>query len=333
MEFIKGITFAPFAPAGTLTKKSTYESLDLLIERTGANYIVLVPNGLQDTPQSQTIEYTSPASFHDDELKSMIALIHDKGLKVALKPTVNCKNGTWRAHICFFEKDVPCEPKWSVWFEAYTGFMLHYARIAEETGCEMFITGCEMVQSEHREKEWREVIHAVREVYSGTVTYNTDKYQEDNVTWWDCLDCICSSGYYPIDDWASQLERIGRVVKKFNKPFFFAEAGCKSTAGSSLIPNDWTLQGDEAPDEQAAWYSEMFKETSKCGFVQGFFLWDWSAKLYNLKESCKDKGYGIYGKPAEEVVRTFYQSLPQSVPPESQLESESQSQSESDPES
>ena len=27
------------------------------------------------------------------------------GLLVALKPTVNCKNGTWRAHINFFDEE------------------------------------------------------------------------------------------------------------------------------------------------------------------------------------------------------------------------------------
>ena len=59
----------------------------------------------------------------------------------------------------------------------------------------MFIAGCEMVQSEHRENEWRKLISDIRMIYHGPVTYNTDKYQEDNVTWWDCVDYICSSGY------------------------------------------------------------------------------------------------------------------------------------------
>ena len=37
----------------------------------------------------------------------------------------------------FFDIDVPCESKWSVWFDAYTDFECHYAGIAEETGCYM----------------------------------------------------------------------------------------------------------------------------------------------------------------------------------------------------
>ena len=52
MDFIKGITFAPFCPRGSFQTKEAYESLDCLIAETGANLITLVPNGLQDTPQS-----------------------------------------------------------------------------------------------------------------------------------------------------------------------------------------------------------------------------------------------------------------------------------------
>ncbi|MNN23996.1 hypothetical protein D3C81_1374100 [compost metagenome] len=54
-------------------------------------------------------------------------------MKVCLKPIVNCADGTWRAHINFFDKDVPCEPKWSEWFRSYTAFILHYAVIAQES--------------------------------------------------------------------------------------------------------------------------------------------------------------------------------------------------------
>ena len=224
MDYIKGITYGAFAGAGEFTRKQAFTGIDRLIEGTGANYIILVPNGLQDTPQSQEIDYTSPANLTDDELKKMIDYIHGKGIKVALKPTVNCKNGTWRAHICFFDKDVPCEPKWSVWFKAYTDFQLHYAAIAQETGVDLFIAGCEMVQSEHRESEWRNVISEIRKVYHGPVTYNTDKYQEDNVNWWDCVDYICSSGYYPLNDWDTQLDRIETVVV----------TGSQTEAGTSL---------------------------------------------------------------------------------------------------
>lgn len=83
----------------------------------------------------------------------------------------------------FLEHDIPCEPKWKNWFASYKEFQTHYARIAEEEQCDIFIAGCEMVMTEHREKQWREVIASIRKEYHGLVSYNTDKYQEDHVSW------------------------------------------------------------------------------------------------------------------------------------------------------
>lgn len=309
MQFIKGITFAPFSQRGSFESKEAYDSLKNLKEKTGANFITLVPNGLQETPQSEEIFYTTKATVSDRELVSMIQYAHEMGLQVSLKPTVNCKNGTWRAHISFFDKDVPCEPKWGNWFAAYTDFQLHYAKIAQETGCEMFLAGCEMVMSEKRESEWRKLIADIKEVYSGPVSYNTDKYQEDNISWWDCVDVISSSGYYPLNDWEQELDRIEKVVNKFRKPFFFAECGCMSTEGASRVPNDWRVKGSVNLQEQADWYTAMFEACRKRSWVKGFCLWDWAWKQYSSNSALTNRGYDIYGKPAQDVVKKYYDSF------------------------
>lgn len=242
LGYIKGITFAPFHKRGSLSTQTARDSFDYMIEHTAADFVILAPVGLQDHAHSEEICYTSSATFSDEELINMIRYAKSKSIRVALKPTVNCKNGVWRAYISFFEKDVPCEPKWGNWFASYTEFQTHYAKIAEAEQCDLFIAGCEMVMTEHRSEEWRNVIAAIRNYYHGPVSYNTDKYQEENVTWWDCVDMISSSGYYPIDQWEQELDRIERVVQKFKKPFFFAEAGCMSRKGSSMVPNNWQIR-------------------------------------------------------------------------------------------
>lgn len=307
MEFIKGVTFAPFIGRDRLMAKETLTSFETMLERTCANFIIIVPNGLQDTPQSESIDFSSEATMSDSELEEFIDYAHSKGVRVALKPTANCRNGTWRAHICFFDEDVPCEPKWSNWFKSYSEFQCHFAELAQRKGCEMFIAGCEMVQSECREKEWRQVISDIRGVYNGTVSYNTDKYQEHNVKWWDAVDVISSSGYYPINDFDRQLDRIEKVVRQFDKPFFFAECGCMSTRSSNLVPNDWAVKGEYDGEGQADWYRTMFSACANREWVNGFALWDWGGRLYPASDVQNDKGYAIYAKPAESVVREFYE--------------------------
>lgn len=239
MKYMKGVTFGWMAKKGDFLKDEAKESLRLLKERTSADTVIMALAALQDTAQSEEIDYTGDHMVSDEELEMMIRYAQSLGLRVIMKPAVNCRNGTWRAHINFFDLEVPCEPKWSNWFRSYTEYQVHYAKLAERTGCEMFIIGCEMVQTERREQEWRQAVRAVREHYTGLMTYNTDKYQENNVNWWDELDVISSSGYYPIDDWENQLARIKKVVDQYGMPFFFAEAGCMSTEGSAQVPNDW----------------------------------------------------------------------------------------------
>ena len=306
MDFVKGITFAPFYRRGALDTNEARESFDYMIEHTGADFVILAPAGLQDTAHSEDVCYTSSATLSDEEIIGMIRYAKKRGIRVALKPTVNCKNGVWRAYISFFERDVICEPKWSRWFSSYTEFQTHYADIAEAEGCEMFITGCEMVMSEHREEEWRQVIGEVRKHYTGMVSYNTDKYQEDNVTWWNCLDVISSSGYYPIDRWEQELNRIEHVVEKYQKPFFFSEAGCMSRAGSKNVPNNWEIQGELRLEEQTEWYQAMFEACSRRKWVNGFALWEWAPFVPDPARAVKDSSYQICKKPVQEIIRKWY---------------------------
>lgn len=307
MKHINGITFAPFARKGALSTEEARLSLRAMKQRTGANFIILVPEGIQETPQSEKIDFAGGGAASDEELAGFISYAHSLGLDTCLKPTVNCKNGTWRAHINFFDEDVPCEPKWGNWFESYTDFQLHYARLAKKCGCEMFIAGCEMVQSERREREWRKLILDIRTAYDGPVSYNTDKYQEHNVKWWDAVDVISSSGYYPVDDWENQLDRIEKVVQKFNKPFFFAECGCMSTKGSKYTPNDWSIDGGLDLSGQTEWYRAMFTACRKRDWVGGFAIWSWPDTLPPLGDASLEKHYSIYAKPCEAEVKGFYE--------------------------
>ncbi|WP_042201964.1 glycoside hydrolase family 113 [Paenibacillus camerounensis] len=305
-EYIGGVTWGFMGKRGTWATKAAGTSMELMKSVTGANWTAIAFSAFQATAQSTNIPYQEAPTVTDDEVLWAIRKAKTLGLKVCLKPIVNCADGTWRAHINFFDKDVPCEPKWSDWFRSYNAFILHYARIAEETGCEMFCIGCEMVQTDRREAEWRTLIAEVRKVYTGVITYNCDKYQEANVTWWDALDVISSSGYYPETDWEAQLDRIEPVVQAHGKPFFFMEAGCPSRSGSAAIPNDWSLPGGPDQEEQSRFYQAMFSACQKRSWVQGFMLWDWPAELYPLEEAAANDDYCMYGKASAPVIKHFF---------------------------
>lgn len=307
MDFIRGINFAVFPRRGLLSMAETRESLDHLIDTLHPNLIILTPAGQQRDAQSTQIMFDSEGTPTDSELEDTIRYIHARGVMTAIKPTVNCMNGTWRAYISFIEPDSPAEAKWGDWFASYTAFQLHYAGMAERLGCAMFITGCEMVMADHRSDDWRRLIAAVRQVYHGPVTYNCDKYREDHVDWWDCVDYICSSGYYPAGTWEEQLDRIGQVVQRFDKPFFFAELGCMAVSGAGALPNEWKLTGERDDAGQVQWYQQAITAAGRRPWMRGFAFWDWAAIPREPREP--GHSYDLSISQALPVVAGFYQTL------------------------
>ncbi|UJF32725.1 glycoside hydrolase family 113 [Paenibacillus hexagrammi] len=307
LDYIKGMTWGWVGTRGTWATKEADFSMEEMA-KLGVNWTAIAFAALQDHPQATEINYKNAPIVTDEEVLWAIEKAKKLGLKVCLKPVVNCANGTWRAHINFFDVDVPCEPKWRDWFASYTEFVLHYAKIAQETGCEMFCVGCEMVQTDRRADEWRVLIAKVREVYTGIITYNCDKYQETNVTWWDAVDVISSSGYYPIDSWDERVEVLEAFAAKHDKPFFFMETGCPSRTGSSMLPNDWGLEGAPSMKEQDDFYRVMFDKIGSKPWFYGFMLWDWPAKLYSEEEAAGNDDYCMYKKTASATVEAFYRS-------------------------
>ena len=201
---------------------------------------------------------------------------------------------------------MPTEPGWEEWFDAWNNHVCRVAEMAEENKADLFCVGCEMVGTDHRDREWRQLICAVREIYHGPITYNCDKFQEDRVSWWDAVDVISSSGYYPVKDIKKNFERIQRVAENFNKPFMFMECGCPSRGGSEHRPNDWRYGRGTDQEAQRLWYQTFTDTMKEFSFIRGTGWWDWSAtRLYPEYAGEDNNGYCTWGKPANQVIAEF----------------------------
>ncbi len=304
MDYIRGFTFLLEGNIRGHAGKRIQREMERMKEDLSSDTVVLAFQALQENAHSEEIDFTGNRTADDEELCALIEHAKDIGLRVILKPMVNCKNGEWRAYINFIYPDVKCEPKWSAWFRNYDAYILHYADIAQRTGCEMLIIGCELVMAQSQESQWRELIGQIRDRYDGLLTFNADKYQEDRLTWWDALDVISSSGYYPSKEWRENLDRIGKAAAKYGKPVFFAECGCPCRKGASVIPNDWTREGALDLKEQADYYKTMFEECRGREWLKGFSGWAWSC--HDTLHPILNDGYSVCGKPASEVIKKYY---------------------------
>jgi len=154
------------------------------------------------------------------------------------------------------------------------------------------------------------------------------------VTWWDAVDVISISAYYPIgtddvelalqDDLSkippsdSSLEALNRrlkptkeiicrVSREFDRPVFFIELGVCSAKGCSAAPwihNDPNMTYDG--DEQCRFCQAMFETFWDEPWFIGFAWWDWPTWLYPAEKAEGNTSFCIYGKLAEQLVRQWY---------------------------
>lgn len=314
-NFFKGMTFGWHAERGDYRTEEAVNSLRKLRD-TGCEWIALAFYTYQDSIFSTDIPFDYGRTVTDRDIEFIVKKAKEFGLKVCLKPVVNSKDRIWRARIGFPDD---AEEYWNKWFQSYTNFILHYAEIAEELNCEMFCIGCEMVGTESQVHHWINLIEQVRNIYRGSIIYNANHGKEDNVKWWDKVDFIGTSAYYPvaeqpgadeetmIKNWKKAKDHLEELYKKYEKPIVFAEIGCRSARGCATMP--WDFSHTELPfdeEEQARFYSSVMKVFWDEPWFSGFFWWDWSTKLYSIEEAKQNTGFDIYGKKAQKVLQEWY---------------------------
>ena len=322
MEF-KGYTYGFMAKRGQYRSEEGIKSQELLYQ-TGINWMCLAVMLTQETAHSTKIEFDFGSSSSDRDIIAAVERAHNNGIKVCLKPMVNCRDGVWRAYINFADSDFAGkDPYWDKWFASYGNFMKYYAELAEETGCEMLCIGCEMSGTERKESHWRKLIAEIRNIYSGKLIYNTNHGREEEVLWFDAVDYIGTSAYFPVakaggassedmqKTWQWVREKMYKVYQKWQKKIVFIEIGCRSANGCAAMPWDFThteLPHDE--EEQANFFDSCLSVFADQEWFGGVFWWDWSTYIYDDKETAKkDNGFNIHLKKAEEVLKKWYKEL------------------------
>ena len=287
-------------------------SLDEMVRTTGCNTLILPVCAWQDHTWSTRMDSLGPDVMDAEDVRRVCLHARELGLHVILKAMVNCRDGSWRAHIRFLDPAVPGEPTWEEWFPSWEEHVNAVADMARDNRAEMLCIGCEMVGADPREADWRHLIAGVRTRYNGPISYNCDKYQEDRLTWWDAVDVISSSGYYPLHEIEENFLRIERAARSAGRPFMFMECGCPSRRGSQHRPNDWRFGEGTDMEAQAQWYEAFTDALLRHPLIRGTGWWDWSAtRLYASAYGPDNNGYCTYGKPAENVLLRFSEALKQ----------------------
>ncbi|QDV74075.1 glycoside hydrolase family 113 [Botrimarina mediterranea] len=358
LGFVKGHSWGWVGSRGDYASPAAAESMRNLAETSADTVCIAFAPNLKtyDTPRFTWGDNNSQM-VSDDEVRHAIDLARENGLRVILKPTVNCEDQTWRAWIRFYrplseaereagvtgvedpwgdttvfrEGEAIDEAAWAEWWACFGDFLEHYAKIAAEKNVDAFCLGCEMNSTESFADEWREVIRRVRAAYDGQLTYDANHGRERLVTFWDEVDFLSVSAYYPVapPEGVTEEEAVASTTPKteivatlrqvrdelrdlhqeYRKPILFIETGVTNVRGCARYPwshPDAELGSPIDEREQANYYEAMFETFWDEPWFKGFAWWDWPARLYPIDEAGGNRGFCIYGKQAEGVVRDWY---------------------------
>lgn len=221
-----------------------------------------------------------------DYLQRAASLAEQAGVKLFWKPHLAYwGNFEWRGDIEFGEDTAA----WRRFFDGYRAFIVDQARFAQSVGVDLLAVGVEYEKTTHHETEWRQIIAAVRAVFSGRLTYAANWDSLDRVPFWDALDLIGVHAYFPLSQeelpqrtaiwrgWDQPLARLARLSQGLeDKPVLFAEIGYARSARAAVEP--WRPDIESAPAVLALrrmLIEVAVERVEQAAYVEGMFWWKW----------------------------------------------------------
>jgi hypothetical protein len=214
---------------------------------------------------------------------------HERNLNVMLVPHIAYWGSPflWRGEIDFAKPS-----QWNRFFGDYERWITGMARIAEKHHAGILCIGLEYSHGQKYEQRWRQIIHSIREVYHGKLTYGSNWGETDEVAFWDALDYIGVLAYFPLSDaanptpeqlragWRPWMRKLEAASQKFGKPVLFTEIGYDESALCAAKP--WSFNDKSGPNAvalQARCIEQALKLPSEYPFLAGMFFWKWFPNL------------------------------------------------------
>jgi hypothetical protein len=247
------------------------------------------------------------------QLESLVRNAHAAGMQVMVKPHLEMARAEGRPQAWHNEIEMRSEADWRAWFRRYEAYILSYAGQARRAGADAFCVGRETDRAAvAREADWRRLIARVRDVFKGPLTYSANFDSYDRIRFWDALDVIGVSAYFPLgqsggeahlrESWDRLFERLESFARQTHRRVVFTEIGYPALATAAERP--W----DDSPGPADVWlqarlYEAALEAVSRRPFMAGTFFWLWEGVA---QPPFRDASFSIQDKPAAYVMARFY---------------------------
>jgi hypothetical protein len=269
-------------------------------------------------PGPGSVVHPGSRTESDADLMAQMALATSRGLQVYLEPKFWCPSClgtgvTWRGSYQPADLDR--------FFTSYALFVGHYADIARLGGADTYFVGSELSRLEGQTSRWRTLIADARSRFTGRLAYETNWGDLSQVRFWDALDVIGVSAYFPLSDaahpsvpalkrawhradargpyhgrnWYAELRGLSR---RWHRPVLFGESGYLSSTYAAQNPSNVQAQYELDEQAQANAYRALLDTFQRESWWQGVVWWEWGLGSGTT--------YTPRGKLAEGILKNAY---------------------------
>ena len=288
----------------------------------GATHVALIVQAQMDHIYASTINLVGAEVTSFSNLERVITLAKARDLKVILFPILwidQRADGEWRGRL------KPRDP--DRWWSEYELWLNRLAAIGERHHVDMLSIGSELSSLEGERDRWRSLIKRLRVNFSGALTYSANWDHFEKVDFWDLLDMIGITAYYPLTDDPSRIKeeasaklmtdemierwkliRLSLIEwlenRKPRRPLFFTELGYPSQEGGAHKPWHY-LQSAQVDLEVQRRAFEAFRHAWRGErHLRGVNIWN----IWGLGGP-HDAWYTLRGKPASAEVKRLFKSM------------------------
>jgi hypothetical protein len=320
-RLLRGITLAManHSAGGYLSRRSA-ATLDRL-KGDAVDAVSLIPYAFQARAASPGLRFPGrdPRGESEEAVLRAAEDARTRGMAVVVKPQI----WLWRG----FTGDIAMksEADWASWFRQYREYVARFAVVAEAAGADLLDVGVELCATESRERQWRELIAAIRAVTGAPLVYSCNWGKGvASVGWWDALDAIGVDFYDPLSAAASPtdtelaagarraMEPLAAAARRTGKPVYLTEVGFPSVAGAWLSPNEEDSPRPFSAEDPARCASAVFAALEGARWCRGLFWW--KAFSDGHEAGPGTKSFNVVGRPIEKTIREGYRRMSDGFP-------------------
>jgi hypothetical protein len=328
-----------------------YENSDSLpsLVQTGANSIETTLDYGIDVATSQVVadpNYTDSLAA----LGNTIAQAESLGLSVMVRPLIDFLNPAESAPYSVGDWRQDYQPtNVAAFFASYQQMIVQEAEVAQANGAQMLSIGAELDQLTGPQylSYWTNIITAVRQVFTGALTYSASWNTASEVSFWSQLnyegiDCYvplsnaqnptlqtlvngwlqpateaANPGAYAVIGNQSPVQYFENLAAQSGKPLLFTELGYANDSGAAANPSASGNSPD--PTLQAELYQAFFQAwaQSESSSLIGAYFWEWDPNGSSSNVGPNIDSFSPQNGPAQSAATAGFETV--SAPASTQL--------------